>query len=96
MHPPLDEWDASYLPTIQAGTESSELERKASALLDIAADKKKLRGRALEKIRPGGLGIHFMKQSMDVVEFHRKSGKNLLRMVKYLAPQKPEATPQGE
>jgi anti-sigma regulatory factor (Ser/Thr protein kinase) len=61
-----------------------------------AADPKKLKGRALEEVRPGGLGIHFMKQSMDVVEFHRKSGKNLLRMVKYLAPQKPEAVAQGE
>jgi serine/threonine-protein kinase RsbW len=61
-----------------------------------AADPKKLRSRPLEEVRPGGLGIHFMKESMDVVEFYRKSGKNLLRMVKYLAPQKPEATPQGE
>ena len=62
----------------------------------VAADPRKLKSRSLEEVRPGGLGIHFMKQSMDVVEFQRKSGKNLLRMVKYLAPQKPEATPQGE
>lgn len=50
------------------------------------ADPQKLRGRPLDEVRPGGLGIHFIKQSMDVVEFHRKSGKNLLRMVKYLVP----------
>lgn len=56
----------------------------------IAADPKKLRSRPLEEIRPGGLGLHFMKQSMDVVEFRRKNGKNLLRMVKYLSPCKPE------
>jgi serine/threonine-protein kinase RsbW len=62
----------------------------------VAVDPKKLKSRSLEEVRPGGLGIHFMKQSMDVVEFYRKTGKNLLRMVKYLAPQKPEATPQGE
>ena len=62
----------------------------------IAVDPKKLKGRPLNEVRPGGLGIHFMKHSMDVVEFHRKSGKNLLRMVKYLAPQKPEAATQGE
>jgi anti-sigma regulatory factor (Ser/Thr protein kinase) len=59
----------------------------------IAVDPKKLKGRSLEEIRPGGLGIHFMKQSMDVVEFHRKSGKNLLRMVKYLVSRQPEARP---
>lgn len=61
-----------------------------------AVDLAKLRGRPLEEIRPGGLGLHFMKQSMDVVEFRRKNGKNLLRMVKYLALSKPEEKPQGD
>jgi serine/threonine-protein kinase RsbW len=60
------------------------------------ADRRKLQGRPLEEIRPGGLGLHFMKQSMDVIEFRRKNGKNLLRMVKYLAPCKPEEMSKGE
>jgi anti-sigma regulatory factor (Ser/Thr protein kinase) len=58
----------------------------------IAGDPRKFKSRSLDDVRPGGLGIHFMKQSMDVVEFNRKSGKNLLRLVKYLAAQNPEAT----
>lgn len=62
----------------------------------VAADPQKLRGRPLEEIRPGGLGIHFMKQSMDVVEFSREDGRNLLRMVKYLALSKPEKKLEGE
>jgi serine/threonine-protein kinase RsbW len=62
----------------------------------VPVNPKKLQGRPLEEIRPGGLGLHFMKQSMDVVEFRRKNGKNLLRMVKYLAPSRPEAKPEGE
>jgi serine/threonine-protein kinase RsbW len=62
----------------------------------IAADPKKLRGRPLEEIRPGGLGLHFIKQSMDVVEFRRKKGKNQLRMVKYLVRGRPEEKPEGE
>ena len=62
----------------------------------IAAEPKKIKARSLEEVRPGGLGIHFMKQSMDVVEFHRKRGKNLLRMVKYLVPPQPEARSSGE
>jgi anti-sigma regulatory factor (Ser/Thr protein kinase) len=62
----------------------------------IAVDPKKLHSRSLEEVRPGGLGLHFMKESMDVVEFSRKNGKNLLRMVKYLAPSKPEERPEGE
>lgn len=62
----------------------------------IPVNPKKLHGRRLEEIRPGGLGLHFMKQSMDVVEFRRDNGKNLLRMVKYLAPSGPEKKPEGE
>jgi serine/threonine-protein kinase RsbW len=62
----------------------------------VAADPKKFSGRPLKEIRPGGLGLHFMKQSMDVVEFRRKSGKNLLRMVKYLAQPKPDHNSEGE
>ena len=61
-----------------------------------AVDPKRFKPRSLEEVRPGGLGIHFMKESMDVVEFHRKSGKNLLRMVKYLVPPQPEARSSGE
>lgn len=44
------------------------------------------KGRPLDEIRPGGLGLHFIRESMDEVEFSRKKGKNLLRMVKYLSP----------
>jgi len=57
-------------------------------LLDsgVPVDRRKLKGRPLDEVRPGGLGLHFMKESMDVVEFRRTHGKNMLRMVKYLAP----------
>jgi anti-sigma regulatory factor (Ser/Thr protein kinase) len=62
----------------------------------VPVNPKKLHGRSLDEIRPGGLGLHFIKQSMDVVEFRRKNGKNLLRMVKYLTPSKPEEQIQGD
>jgi serine/threonine-protein kinase RsbW len=62
----------------------------------VAADPAKLRSRSLDEIRPGGLGLHFMKQSMDEVEFSRKKGKNQLRLVKYLAPAPPATNSQGE
>jgi anti-sigma regulatory factor (Ser/Thr protein kinase) len=55
-----------------------------------------LKGRPLDEIRPGGLGLHFIRQSMDEVEFTRKKGKNLLRMVKYLSPTPQAAAPEGE
>lgn len=56
----------------------------------VPADPRKMKGRALADLRPGGLGLHFIKESMDVVEFRRKNGKNLLRLVKYLGPSAPD------
>jgi serine/threonine-protein kinase RsbW len=53
-----------------------------------AVDPAKLRGRRLDEIKPGGLGLHFIRQSMDVVEFKRAKGKNQLRLIKYLQPAK--------
>jgi serine/threonine-protein kinase RsbW len=40
-------------------------------------------------VRPGGLGLHFIRESMDTVEFDHKSGKNQLRLVKMLKEHKP-------
>jgi anti-sigma regulatory factor (Ser/Thr protein kinase) len=53
-------------------------------------DPAKLRGRKLDEIKPGGLGLHFIRQSMDVVEFKRVRGTNVLRLVKYLQTEKQE------
>jgi serine/threonine-protein kinase RsbW len=50
-----------------------------------AVDPSKFQGRPLEEIRPGGLGLHFIQQAMDTVEFTRKGPTNRLRLVKYLA-----------
>jgi anti-sigma regulatory factor (Ser/Thr protein kinase) len=47
-------------------------------------DPEKLRGRRLDEIKPGGLGLHFIRQSMDIVEFKRDRGANVLRLVKFL------------
>ena len=44
----------------------------------------KLRGRPLDEIRPGGLGLHLIHEAMDKVEFTRKGLTNRLRLVKYL------------
>jgi serine/threonine-protein kinase RsbW len=53
--------------------------------LGLQIDASKLRGRPLDEIRPGGLGLHLIRQAMDVVEFTRKGSTNRLRLVKYLA-----------
>jgi serine/threonine-protein kinase RsbW len=49
-----------------------------------AVDPEKMCGRELSDIKPGGLGLHFIRQSMDVVEFKRSNDTNSLRLVKYI------------
>jgi serine/threonine-protein kinase RsbW len=49
-------------------------------------DPAKLRGRPLDEIKPGGLGLHFIRQSMDTVEYRRAGRTNQFRLVKYLQP----------
>jgi serine/threonine-protein kinase RsbW len=40
--------------------------------------------RVLEEVRAGGLGLHFIQKSMDVVEYKRVKGTNRLRLIKYV------------
>ncbi len=46
-----------------------------------------MRGRSLDQVRAGGLGTHFIRASMDEVEYKRAGGRNRLRLVKYLSKQ---------
>jgi serine/threonine-protein kinase RsbW len=48
-----------------------------------SVDYAKLQGRELNEVRPGGLGLHLIRESMEQVEFSRRNGKNRLRLVKY-------------
>ena len=59
----------------------------------VRVDTKKLCGRDLEDVRPGGLGLHFIKESMDAVEFRRLWGRNQLRLVKFLHAPEPSKGP---
>jgi serine/threonine-protein kinase RsbW len=62
-----------------------------------AADRKKLRGRALDDIRPGGLGLHFIQDGVDVMQYTSQAHRNRLRLVKYLpGPDSQPKTPKGE
>lgn len=55
----------------------------------VTANPRKMCGRKLEDVRPGGLGLHFIRESMDTVEFSRRGGRNLLRLVKVLRAKTP-------
>lgn len=48
-----------------------------------AVDPAKLRGRSLDDVKPGGLGLHLIHQSMDSVQYRRTRGTNQFRLIKY-------------
>lgn len=52
-----------------------------------AIDRSRLHGRHLDDIKPGGLGLHFIRQCMDVVNYRRVGGTNQLRLIKYSTKQ---------
>ena len=53
-----------------------------------AVDTTKLPARPLDEIRPGGLGLHIIRGSMDTVDYKRAGRLNRLRLVKYARPSK--------
>jgi anti-sigma regulatory factor (Ser/Thr protein kinase) len=58
-----------------------------------AIDPAKLHGRPLDEIRPGGLGLHLIRDTMDSVAYTRTGRFNRLRMVKYARPSKRRPNP---
>ena len=67
-------------------------------LLDngLPFDRKKLTARSLDEVKPGGLGLHFMRDSMDVMEHRRVGRQNQLRLVKYIDVNAAGQDSQGE
>ena len=57
-----------------------------------AANCKSFCGRPLDEIRPGGLGMHFIQNGADVVQYSRHLRKNRLRLVKFLPAQETQNT----
>jgi anti-sigma regulatory factor (Ser/Thr protein kinase) len=49
----------------------------------LKADPAAVRGRDLDDLKPGGLGVHFIRRTFDIVEFDlRKQTGNRLRLIK--------------
>lgn len=55
-----------------------------------AVDTTKICARSLDEVRPGGLGLHIIRGSMDTVDYKRAGRLNRLRLVKYVRPSKSE------
>ena len=54
-----------------------------------AVDKSKLRAQRPSELRPGGLGLQFIREAMDSFGYRRVGRTNRLRLVKYLPSEKP-------
>jgi serine/threonine-protein kinase RsbW len=52
-------------------------------------DPQRLVGRHLDEVRPGGLGLHFIREIMDSVTYRHVGGRNSLRLIKSLTPAVP-------
>ncbi|HET8922441.1 MAG TPA: ATP-binding protein [Candidatus Acidoferrum sp.] len=76
---------------VEAGQHEAHKEAFEIVLEDqgVTVDRAKLCGRALEDVRPGGLGLHFIRESMDEMEFSRSNDRNQLRLVKFLRTPEP-------
>src|SRR6202162_6119047 len=61
-----------------------------------AVDTTKLEARPLDEVRPGGLGLHIIRGSMDRVQYKRAGRLNRLRLVKYAQPSKSGCGPTEE
>ena len=77
---------AAMFRRIQAAQSGNMQDALEIVLEDQGAtvNRSRLCGRPLEQVKPGGLGLHFIRQSMDKVEFCRRKGRNQLRLVKLL------------
>jgi anti-sigma regulatory factor (Ser/Thr protein kinase) len=84
----LDQPIAMYFRRTQRQSEGKVQQGLEILLCDRGpeVDASKLHGRPLDEIRPGGLGLHLIRQAMDTVEYTRKGPINRLRLVKYLSP----------
>ncbi len=52
------------------------------------ADPSTFQGRDLEEVRPGGLGIHFIKSAVDKIEYDTPPGGGMvLKMIKFMPGQ---------
>jgi serine/threonine-protein kinase RsbW len=58
-----------------------------------AVDPTKLPGRSLDEVKCGGLGLHFIRGSMDRVDYKRTGNRNRLRLIKYARSSKQRLNP---
>jgi len=94
-HGRLDQPIEIYCNRLHRRTNAEDEQGVEILLFDCgpAVDPTKLTARPLDDIRPGGLGLHIIRGSMDTVEYKRAGRLNRLRLVKFTGPC--ESTPKS-
>lgn len=84
-HGRLDQPIEVYCNRVERHTNGETEEGVEILLFDCgpAVDTTKLEARPLDEIKPGGLGLHIIRGSMDTVQYKRAGRLNRLRLVKY-------------
>jgi anti-sigma regulatory factor (Ser/Thr protein kinase) len=94
----LDQPIEVYCNRVQSETDGDPQEGVEILLFDCgpAVDTTKLEARPLDEVRPGGLGLHIIRGSMDTVEYKRAGRLNRLRLVKYARALKGDCGSSGD
>jgi anti-sigma regulatory factor (Ser/Thr protein kinase) len=84
-HGRLDQPIEVYCNRVQRRTNGETDEGVEILLFDSgpAVDTTKIEARPLDEIRPGGLGLHIIRGSMDTIQYKRAGRLNRLRLVKF-------------
>ncbi len=84
-HGRLDQPIEVYCNRLQRRTNGEPEQGVEILLFDCGAsvDTTKLPARPLDEVKPGGLGLHIIRGSMDTVQYKRAGRLNRLRLVKF-------------
>jgi len=64
-------------------------------LRDYGDQAESVQGRSLDHVRPGGLGLHLIRQAFDQVDYHRRSRGTTLVLTK-LRPKNGDSIPEPD
>jgi serine/threonine-protein kinase RsbW len=81
-----------YRGQVRSGSDVREALKIQIVDRGVPVEAAKLVGRSLDDVRPGGLGLHFIREIMDSVEFQHIAGRNYLRLIKSVRPAEPSET----
>lgn len=93
-----DQWIEITCRLVDGTADGKAVQSLEIVMLDegVPFEKEKVKERSLDEVKPGGLGLHFIRDSMDMMEYQRVGTRNQLRLVKRVPAEKPIKACEGE